>query len=155
MPMRVEGNGSDAFSVCHRFIDVPEIIGRISGNMGRVLTKRHDGALEERTEIGHIGCIEGQGVLGQHHIAIHGVSAGSDPSAIAKEADLFLFRGAIWLFLVTAFLDAESAVRITFGNVGHGERVFDIDIGVVLAHPGEDVLDIEGHRFAYAWNGFF
>jgi len=34
--------------------------------------------------------------------------------------------------------------------VGDIEAAFDIDLIVVLTHPGKDVLDIEGHRFAQA-----
>lgn len=136
VPMRVEGNSGDALPVRHRLIDVPEVVGRISGDMGGVLIESDDSTLEERTKRGDIGSIERQGVLSEGHIAIHGVSAGSDARAIAKEADLFLFRGAIGLFLVTAFLDAESAVRVAFGKVGQRERVSDVDIGGVLAHPG-------------------
>ena len=64
------------------------------------------------------------------------VGASGDARAIAKKADLFHFRGAVRLHLVAAFLDAQSAVMVPFRNVGHIEATFDVDIGVVLAHPG-------------------
>ena len=58
----VQGNGSNTLSVCHRFVDVPEIIGRIDCDMGGILIECDDRTLVERTEIGDIGCIERQGV---------------------------------------------------------------------------------------------
>ncbi len=104
--------------------------------MGGELIKRHDGSLEEGTKIGDIGFVERQGVLGQHHIAIDRIGTGSDTSAIAEEADLFLFLGAVRLHLVATLLDPQAAVRVAFGDVGHIEAAFDVDVGIVFAHPG-------------------
>src|SRR5947209_3742770 len=146
--MAIERDGSDARPVSHRLIDVPVVVSGISGHMGRELIGGHDGLLEEGAIIRDVSFIEGQGVLSEHHLAIDGVCAGGHSSPIAKEADLFLFLGAIRLLLIAAFLDAQATIGIAFGNVGHSEGAFDVDIGVVLAHPGKDVLDIEGHHLA-------
>ena len=60
--MAIEGDGSDARAVSHRLIDVPIVVSGISCYMGRELIGGHNGTLEERTIIGDIGFIEGQGV---------------------------------------------------------------------------------------------
>src|SRR2546430_6588863 len=96
--------------------------------------------------------MKGRVYAGSHHLAIDRVRAGGHSSPIAKEADLFLVLGAIRLFLIATFLDTEATIGVTFGNVGHIEGAFDVDIGVVLAHPGKDVLDIEGHDFTQSWD---
>ena len=103
-------------------------------------------------EVGDIAFIERLGEIRHHQIAINGIGAGGDPGAIAKEADLFFFRGAVGLLLIAALFDAEAAIGVTFGDVGDIEAAFDVDVGVVLAHPGKDVLDIEGHHFAQSWD---
>jgi hypothetical protein len=98
-------------------------------------------------EVGDIAFIERLGEIRHHHIAIHGIGAGGDSGAIPEEADLFFFRAAVGLHLIAALFDAEAAIRIAFGNVGHIEGAFDVDIGVILADPGKDMLDIKGHDF--------
>src|SRR6266704_3342330 len=87
----IERDGSNPLSVSHRFIDVPKVVSGISGHMSRELIGGHDGSLEEGTIIRDIGFVEGQGVLGQHHIAIHRVRAGRDAGAIAKKTFLLFF----------------------------------------------------------------
>jgi len=38
--------------------------------------------------------------------------------------------------------------------VRHIEAAFDVNTRIIFAHPGVDVLDIEGHRFAQPRNLF-
>src|SRR2546421_9905337 len=98
--MTIERDGSDARPVRHRLIDVPKVVSGFGCHMGRELIGGHDGSLEEGAIIGDVGFIEGLGILAQHRIAIHGVSTGGPPSAIAKEAHLFHFLGAVRLLLI-------------------------------------------------------
>src|SRR5260370_6045854 len=88
--MAIEGDGSDARAVSHRLIDVPIVVSGISGHRGRELIGGHDGSLEEGAIRSDVRFIEGQGVLGEHHIARDGIRAGGHSSPIAKEADLVL-----------------------------------------------------------------
>lgn len=57
--------------------------------MDGVLARSEDGALEEREEVGHIGFIERQRVLGQHEIAIDRVGAGGHAGAGAEQVLFF------------------------------------------------------------------
>jgi hypothetical protein len=60
----VEGNGRDPSPMRHRFIDVPEIVSGIGGDMDWKLVGGTDSLLEEGAKIGDVGFIQGQGVLG-------------------------------------------------------------------------------------------
>jgi hypothetical protein len=81
--MRVERDSRDPLAVGHRLLHIPEIIGGIGCDVGGVATQRRNGTLGERAEIAHIGLMEGQSILGQHHVAIDGISTGRDTGAIA------------------------------------------------------------------------
>ncbi len=83
VPVGVQRNGSDAVPMRHCLIDIPVVVGSISRHMRREAVGRHDGALVEGPIVAHIGLVEGQGVLGQHHLAIHRVGASGDARAIA------------------------------------------------------------------------
>ena len=52
--------------------------------------------------------------------------------------------------MITASLDAQATIGVAFAAIGDIKLPLDVDAGVVLAHPGIDVLDIKGHRFAEA-----
>ena len=79
MSMSVEWNGRKAWPVGHRFIDVPIVIGGISGDPGGKLVEGHHGTPEEGTKIGDVGFVEGQGVLGEQDVSIHRISACRHP----------------------------------------------------------------------------
>src|SRR5258708_27905338 len=130
--MAVERNGSDALAMSQRLVDVPEIESGIGGDVRGKLVGSDNSALKEWTIIGDVGFIEGQGVLGEHDIPIDRVGGRRHPGAIAEEADLFLFRGAVRLLLVAALLDTEATIGVAFGNVADIEGAFDVDIGIVL-----------------------
>src|SRR5438128_944126 len=146
--MAVERNGSDALAMSHRLVDVPEIESGIGGDVRGKLVGGDNSALKERTIIGDVGFIEGQGVLGEHDITIDRVGGSSYPGAVAKEANLFLFFRAVRLLLIAALLDTEAAIGVAFGDITDIEGAFDVDIGVVLAHPGVHMLDVKSHRLA-------
>src|SRR6266851_7093456 len=93
MPMIVEGNGGDAPPVGHRLIDIPIVKGSIGGHIGGELVGGNHDALVEWAVIRDIGFIERQGVLGQHHIAIDGISSSRHARAIAPDVFLFFFAG--------------------------------------------------------------
>ena len=100
--------------------------------------------------VGDVGFIEGQGVLGEHHIAIDQISGCRDPGAIAKQAFLFDFDGAIGLHLVGTLLDARSAIEVIRRDMGDIKATFDIDMRVVLAHPRKNVFHVIGDDFSQA-----
>ena len=117
VPMGVEWDGADAPPVGHRLIDRPLVEGSIGRHMrGELVGGNHD-ALEERTVIRHIGFIERQGVLGEHHIAIDGSSRSRHAGAVAQRYSLCAllgcaFSGGSWcngLLRVCALLDGACA----------------------------------------------
>ena len=150
MSVLVQGDSADTLMESDTVIHVPGIEGGISGDVGGIQLSGQHGVAVEGTKVGHIAFIERLGELRKHHIAIDRVGVGSHPSAIAKEADLFHFLGAVGLLLVATLFDAQATIGVAFGNVGDIKAAFDVDIGIVLAHPGENVLDIKGYRFAQA-----
>src|SRR5438132_4396249 len=135
VPMTIERDGGDALSVSHRLIDIPVVVSGISGHMRRELVGARDRALIEGTIVGDIGFIEGQGVLGKHHIAVDGIGGHCDARAITKQNYLFLFGRPIGLHLIAALLDAESTIGITFGVVRYVIAAFGIDERIVLTDP--------------------
>jgi hypothetical protein len=72
----------------HRLIDVPVIEGGIGRHMDRELVKDDDGAQVQRTVIGDIGFMEGQGVLGDNDITVVRGSGSCHPGAVAKDGTL-------------------------------------------------------------------
>ena len=152
MSMLIERNGSDAAMQRGALIDVPGIEGSIGGDVGRIGIEGQHAVAVQGAEVGDIAFIERLGEIRHHHIAINGIGAGGDPGAIAKQADLFFFRAAVGLHLIAALFDAQAAIRVALRDVGDIKAAFDVDVGVVLAHPGVNVLDIEGHRFAQSGN---
>jgi len=103
VPMAIEWDGGDAVPMRHRLIDIPVVEGGIGGDMGGQLVRGKDGVLEERAVIGDIRFVEGQGVLGQHHIAIDRISRGGHAGAIAPNVFflcLFCFVGLLVLLWV-------------------------------------------------------
>src|SRR6266568_7915654 len=109
--MQIERDSRNARSMGHRLIHVPEVKGRIGGDRSWKLVGGPHGALEKRTEVGHIGLIEGQGVLAHHGIAIDRVRAGRHARTVAKEAFLFFFLASVGLLLIAALFDPESTIR--------------------------------------------
>ena len=57
--MAIEGDGGNAFTMGHGFVDVPKVEGGIGGHMDGEVVKGHHAAQVERAVIGHIGFIEG------------------------------------------------------------------------------------------------
>jgi len=148
--MGIERNGGDAPAMSHHLVDVPGIKSGIGGDMGGQVTEGGHGLQVQGDEVGDVVLIEGLGELGEGHIAIDRISRTGDSRAIAKQALLLLFRGAIGLLLIAALLDAQPRIAVAGGDVAHVEGAFDIDTRIVFAHPGVEVGDIESHRFAQA-----
>ena len=125
--MAIERNSGDATPMSHGLIDVPVVEGGIGGDMGRELVRGKDGVLEERAVMRHVGFIEGQGVLGEHHIAVDGIGGRRHAGVIAPQVFLFLGGGPIRLFLVGRALDAQPAIGIAGQALRFVVAVFDID----------------------------
>jgi hypothetical protein len=87
--------------------------------MSGKLVQGNDGALEERAVRGHIAFIEGQGILGQDHIAIAGDGG-------RRHA------GAIGLFLVGRALDTQLAVGVACELLVGLVALLDTDAGVIF-----------------------
>lgn len=143
----VERDSSNAATMDHGLVDIPGIERRISGDVsGKKLQGSH-GLDVEGDKIGDIAFVKGLGILGQHDIPVDRISAGGDARTIAEKTFLLFLDAAISLLLVAAFFDAESAIGIAFGNMGHIKGALHVDARVVLAHPGVDMGDIEGDDF--------
>ncbi len=85
----VERNCADASMSNRTFIDIPRIIGRITGNMGGKLIERDDRLLVERAKIRDIAFIERLGVFGKDDSSI--VNDGGDGNSRPISPNEFLF----------------------------------------------------------------
>lgn len=91
-------------------------------------------------------------VLSQHHIAGDRVGTGRDPRPRATQAFFFHLCAAIGLDVGAAFCDAQTAIGIPCGDVGHMKRAFTVHTWVVLAHPGGERGHIEGDDVTESWD---
>ena len=148
--MAVERDSGNAPPMGYRFVDVPVIEGGISGHMDREAVKGHDRPQVQRAVIGHIGFIEGQGVLGDDHLTIAGNSGSGHARAIAPEVLFDFLLGAIGLLLVGGAFDADATIGVTLGLAVFAIAVFHRDAWVVLFDIGIDVLDVVDHDLAQA-----
>lgn len=148
MAMLVERHGGDAAQAKRVLMNVPRIKGRISCEIGGELIERNDGLLVEGAIIRDIVLVERLGLFGQDDIPIVRGGGCCHSRAVAPHVLFFLGGGAIGLLLVAAAFDAELAVGIACQSLVFVIAVFDVDALIVFLHPGVDMLDIEGHRFA-------
>ena len=154
MAVIIERDGGDNLKVAppsHRRTSSRRRHQRSHG-WGTELVRGNDGTPVEGTIIGDVRFIEGQGVLGQHHIAIDGIGGCRDPRAIAPEVLFDFLRGAVGLLLIGRALDAHATLRVIYGLALLAIEVTHRLARIVLAYPGIDVLDIEGHYFAQTGN---
>ena len=150
--MLVERNGGHPRTCGTGLVDVPGVIGSISGDMDGKSHEHGHGLDVERREVGHIAFIEGQGEISQHDIAVDGIGGCRHARAVAPDVFLFFFGGAIGLHLVGTRFDAQPAFGVVLGLLVFLEAFGNIGTKVVLFHVGVDVLDIVGDDFARARN---
>ena len=72
--------------------------------MHGIVVRGHDEAAQQGAEIGEIGFIEGQRVLGEYHIAVDRIGGRRHPGAIAPDVFLFFFLAFFLLLLLVVFL---------------------------------------------------
>ena len=102
MAMGIEGDGRHAVTMSHHLVHIPGIEGRIGGQMRGKKAQGTHGANVGREEVTDVVFIEGQGVLSQHHIPIHGDDRAGYARAVAPEVFFDFFFGAIALLFVGA-----------------------------------------------------
>src|SRR5450631_1009050 len=141
--MLIERNGSNPTMTGCRFIDIPRIIGSISGHMGWKLLKGNHRLLVERAVIGHIAFIEGLGVFGQHHIAIVWGRGSGDARAVSPDEFFFLCDGSIGLFLVRGAFDAQFTLGIADRDLRFVVAILDIGTLIVFLDPSIDVFHVK------------
>ena len=150
--MLVERNGGHAGTCGTGLVNVPGIIGSISGDMDGKSHEHGHGLDVEGREVGHVPFIEGQGEISQHDIAIDGIGGCCHARAVAPDVFFFFFGGAIGLQLVGTLFDTETAIGVVLGLLVFLEAFGNIGTEVVLFDIGVEVLDIVGHDFAQARN---
>jgi hypothetical protein len=112
MSMLIERNGGNTSATHTGLIGVPGVEGSISGDMDGKGMEHGDRLDVKRHKVGDVVFVEGQGGVGQHHIAVDRISGGCDAGAVAPDEFLFFCGGAVGLHLVGALFDAA------FGNQG-------------------------------------
>jgi hypothetical protein len=147
-----EGDSGDASMASGSFLSIPGIRGGIPDEVGGELIEGKSGLAVKWAEKRDVVFVERLSVFGQDNGSILGNDGGSNTSARAPDEFFLLFRGAIGLLLVGAALDAETAIRSTFGHASFVVTIFDGGALIVLLNPGVDVFDIEGDGFTQAGN---
>ena len=141
--MGIEGNSSNAAMMGGFLIDVPCVIGSISGQMSGKSGKGKSSLIIEGTEVGDITLVEGQGIFSEHHIAVVGSSGSGDAGTIAPDELFRFFRGAVSLLLIGRAFEAELAVGVASTGVRFVKALREVDTRVVFTDPGVDMLDVE------------
>jgi hypothetical protein len=102
--------------------------------------------------VGDVVLIEGLSVLGDDDIALVRGDSGDDARAIAPQVFFAFFGRPIGLFLVRRALDAHATIGVACGLTILAEAVAHRLAGIVLLHPGIEMLHIHGDVFAQARN---
>jgi hypothetical protein len=152
MRMLVERNGGHPGTCGTGLVDVPGVIGSISGDMDGKSREHGHGLDVQRREVGHIAFIEGQGEVSQHDIPVDGIGGCRHARAVAPDVFLFFFGGAIGLHLIGTRFDAQPAIGVVLGLLVILSAFRNIGTKVVLFDVGVEVLDIVGDDFAQARN---
>ncbi len=150
--MLVERNGGNTATCGTGLVDVPGVIGGISGDMDGKSREHGHGLDVERRKVGDISFIERQGEISQHDITVDGIGGCCDARAVAPDVFLFFFGGAIGLHLVGTLFDTETAIGVVRGLLVILAAFGDVGTEVVLFDVGVEVLDIVGDDFAQARN---
>jgi hypothetical protein len=146
----IERDSGHAATTSYHIIDIPCIIGRVSGNMRRKVRKGQGAVVIERMKGGNISFVEGLGRLGENHITVVGSGSSGDARAIPPDEFLFLFDGSISEFFIPAAFGSKLAVRITDGNARFVIAICNIGTPVVFLHPSIDVFHVEGDNLTEA-----
>ena len=80
-------------------MDPPAVVGGIGGQIPGILSAGQHTAAQEGTKIGEVGFIEGQGILGEHDLAVDRVSGRGHARAIAPEVFLLFLLAFLRLCL--------------------------------------------------------
>src|SRR4051812_32125073 len=133
---------------CGPVVDIPRIKSRASSHIGGVIFQGDNRLLIKRAEIAAIVLVEGLSLFGDHYVSIVWRSSSDDTRTIAPKIFLDFFGRAISLFTIRAFFDTQRTIGITFKLLAGLVALFDVHTCIILFHPGVDMLDIEGYRFA-------
>ena len=148
MAAGVERDGGDAAGRHAGLVDVPGVEGGGGGDIGRGVAQGGGDLAVQRVVVAAVVGVEGLGPLGQDHVAAGGVGGGGDPAAVAPDPGGAARGRAVGAGLVVAGLGPQAAVGVAGRLALRVVPRAHVRLGVVLLHPGVDVLDIHRRRLA-------